>query len=281
MTEIVRVVASRSRIPSHAPHLLGPWDSHRMTAVQAMALLMPVGAAIHQFGAALLPGMVLAVALALAWQALFARMRKRAFRPDGALTAVAFALMASPSIPLWQMALALSFGIVMGEQIFGGRGRNFLHPAVVALAFLFFSFPGAIPVPAGTAVALASVLSALVLVGAGLVSWRVLAGIVVGFAGVLATQSLPTAWEQVLTGSLAFGVVFLACDPVSAASTNPGRWLYGLLTGALIVLLGHTGGSPGSPQAVVFAALVGSIFAPLIDQGVIALNIRRRRRRYG
>lgn len=281
MTEVVRVVRSRSRIPSHAPHLVGPWDSHRFTAVQALALLMPVGAAIHQFGTALLPGMALGVALALAWQALFARLRKRAFSPDGALTAVAFALMASPSIPLWQLALALSFGIVMGEQIFGGRGRNFIHPAVVALAFLFFSFPGAVPVPAGTAVALASLLSALVLVGVGLVSWRVLVGIVIGFASMLLMRGSPAAWDQLLTGSLVFGVVFLACDPVAAASTNLGRWLYGLLTGALIVLLGHTGGSPGSAQAVVFAALVSSIFAPLIDQGVIALNIRRRRRRYG
>ncbi|MDP3611377.1 MAG: RnfABCDGE type electron transport complex subunit D, partial [Rubrivivax sp.] len=87
----------------------------------ALAMLMPVGAAIHQFGAALLSPMAVAGALAVAWQALFARLRKRAFGPDGALTGLAFALMASPSIPLWQLALALSFGVVMGEQIFGGR----------------------------------------------------------------------------------------------------------------------------------------------------------------
>lgn len=281
MNEIVRWAPSTLRVISHAPHLVGPWDGYRLSAVLALVLLAPIAAAIHQCGTALLPGMALAGVLALAWQALFARLRVRAFTADGLLTGLAFGLMASPSIPLWQQALALSFGIVMGEQIFGGRGRNFLNPAVVALAFLFFSFPGAVPEPAGPAVALASLLGALALMGVGLISWRVLAGIAGGFAGVLLIQGSTPVWAHTLTGSLAFGVVFLACDPVAAASTNPGRWLYGLLTGALVILLGHTGSGAGSPQAVVFAALLGSIFAPLIDHGVIALNIRNRKRRYG
>ena len=91
-------------------------------------------------------------------------------------------------------------------------------------------------------------------------------------AGVSGVQSASTS-------SLALGVVYLVCEPTGAAATNPGRWAYGLLAGMLIVILGEAGRGIGSTAAVVFAALLGSVFAPLIDRIVIRINVNRRRRR--
>lgn len=281
MNATFRPPAARRSARSHAAHVDGPWNGDRVTAMLLVALLAPLAAALAERGAAMLPGIVLAGFLALAWQALFARLRRRAFGFDGLVAALAFALMLSPATPLWQQALALSFGVVMGEQIFGGRGRNFLSPAVVALAFLLFSFPGEAPPPTGTAFAAAALLGGAILAATGLLSWRVVAGVVLGIVcASLLTGGLPDA-RLALSGSLVFGIVFLAGDPVAAAATNPGRWAYGGLVGALVVVLGHAGSGPGSLHAIVFAALLGGVFAPLIDRIFIEANIRRRRARHG
>ncbi|MDP1667845.1 RnfABCDGE type electron transport complex subunit D [Phaeovulum sp.] len=280
MTETRRAAMRRTTF-SHAPHLQGPWGGQRITVLLLAALAAPLAITLAERGTAMLPGIALAVVIALGWQALFARLRRRALGFDGIVAALIFTLMLSPATPLWQQGLALSFGIVLGEQVFGGRGRNFLSPAVVALAFLLFSFPGDAPPQAGTAFAVAALAGGALLVFAGLLSWRVVAGVALGLAAVtLLTGGLPD-WKAALSGSLVFGIVFLAGDPVAAASTNPGRWIYGLLVGALVVVLGHAGSGAGSVHAVVFAALLGGIFAPLIDRAVVEMNIRRRRVRHG
>ncbi|WP_299345521.1 RnfABCDGE type electron transport complex subunit D, partial [uncultured Maritalea sp.] len=108
-----------------------------------------------------------------------------------------------------------------------------------------------------------------------------LVGILLGLFGAAMLARSAFDWEQLLSGSLIFGLVFLACDPISSASTNLGRWLYGALIGTLVVVLGQTGAGPGSVNAVVFAALLGSIFAPLIDHTVVTLNAHKRRKRHG
>ena len=280
MNQISGISHERLRPLSHAPYLGGSWDGHRVTAAFTLALLPPLGIALFEQGVARLQDIAMAMVVVLAWQALFARMRGRSLGWDGIVPALAFALMLSTSTPLWQQALALTFGIVMGEQIFGGRGRNFLNPVVLALAFLLFSFPSANPEPAGLALAIASLPGALLLLATGLISWRVLVGVAIGLVFAATLTGSENAWDQTVTGTLIFGIVFLACDPVAAASTNLGRWLYGLLTGTLVILIGSAGSGSGSAHAVVFAALLASIFAPLIDHGVIWLNIRRRRRRH-
>ena len=121
--------------------------------------------------------------------------------------------------------------------------------------------------------------------GTRVISWRLLLAQVIGlllvaalvdYAGAAAV-ALP-AWWQLLLGGFAFGAVFLACDPVASCCTNPGRWIQGLLAGALVVLIRT--GSAGHPDAVVQAVLLASILAPLIDHAVIALNVRRRARRH-
>ncbi len=86
-----------------------------------------------------------------------------------------------------------------------------------------------------------------------------------------------SAWWHLLLGSFAFGAVFLACDAVASCCTNPGRWIQGLMIGALLVLIRVA--NPTHPDAVIPAILLASITAPLIDHAVIAWNIRRRARR--
>ena len=82
-------------------------------------------------------------------------------------------------------------------------------------------------------------------------------------------------------GLILFGILFLVGDAVCAAATRAGRWMYGVLAGALLVLLSPTPGQGISVDSVVFAALLASVFAPLIDQAAIAFNIWRQRHRYG
>ncbi len=272
---------SGTRLGGHAPVLRGVWDAHRITAVLAAAMVPPAATAIYLRGMEAGGGLILALVVVLAWQTLFARLRGRLAGWDGLIGALAFALLAPEQAPLWQQALALSFGVVIGEQIFGGRGWSFLNPAVVGLAFLLFSFPGLDLQPAGVWLAAASLPGALLLLASGLISWRVMVAVAASLAGTALITGAELAWDEMFTGTIVFGVVFLACDPVSAAATNVGRWCYGFLTGALLVVFGLGGEQGGSIHVLVFAVLVASIFAPLIDHCVVALNIRRRRVRNG
>ena len=139
----------------------------------------------------------------------------------------------------------------------------------------------------GTTSVLAVVIGACLLLVTRVISWRLLLAQVIGLllvAGLLdslgsgADAVAQPAWWHLLLGGFAFGAVFLACDPAASCSTNPGRWIQGLLAGALVVLI--RAGSSSHPDAVVQAVLLASILAPLIDHAVIALNVRRRARRH-
>ncbi|HUS55587.1 MAG TPA: RnfABCDGE type electron transport complex subunit D [Thermohalobaculum sp.] len=260
-------------------HLPALWDAHRVTAVTGVALLAPLALTIFERGAAMMMALGLAVGLAVMWQLVFARLRGRPMGWDGIATALIFVLLLPGAVPLWHQGLALSFGIVMGDQIFGGRGRGFVNPAVVGLAFLLFSFPGVTTGTPGPSVAIAAALGGALLLAVGLMSRRVIAGFGLGIATLMVLLPDPEGWAALQSASLVLGLVFLIGDPVAAACTNAGRWFYGGLAGALVVLLGHSGDGVGALASVVFAALLASIFAPLIDQIVIWANIRRRARR--
>lgn len=257
-------------------HLFGAWDANQLVLMSVAAVLVPVSVAFSERGLGLLLPLVLAAGIAVFWHFVFSRMRRRPMAWDGLVTALVFVVMV-PSAPLWQQGLALSFGLVMGDLIFGGRGRGFLSPASVSLAFLLYSFPQTATATFGIGVTIAAMTSGVLLLAVGMLSWRVAAGFFVGMLTLAMLWSMPEGWSMFPEATLILGVVFLVGDPVAAACTNVGRWAYGILTGALVVLLGHEGG--GVLASVVFAALMASIFAPLIDQAVIWANIRRRARR--
>lgn len=261
-----------------------PWAAgrggDRTTALFLIALAPPLAAALYQGSGAPVPLLAGALAAAAFWTVLFARLRGRVPGWHFLVTAAVFALLAPAGVPVWQAVLAVSFGVALGEEVFGGRGYSFLHPAAAALAFLFFSFPASTGEQISSpAVALAVLPGAALLVATRRVSWRVLLGFAAGMALWLALKGFGPPWQAILTSSLALGIVFLVCEPVSAACTNPGRWAYGILAGSLVVLLGAAGEGPGSASAIVFASLLASIFAPLIDRLAVLVNVKRRSRR--
>lgn len=142
--------------------------------------------------------------------------------------------------------------------------------------------PGAI----GVVSILGTALGAAFLVLAGVASWRVIAGALLGLIGVSLIGnavapdhlilSIPWYWHLVL-GGFAFGVAFIATDPVTGAMTNPGRWGFGLLVGGLTVIIRC--GNISYYEAMIFAILLASLFSPLIDYFVVQANKRRRRLR--
>ncbi|MBW6505690.1 MAG: RnfABCDGE type electron transport complex subunit D [Rhodobacteraceae bacterium] len=273
--------AHRPAPPSgdNAVQIAGLWDANRITALTALALALPLAAALQARGTLMLAPLALALLIALGWPAIFALLRRRGFGWDGVPGAVLFVLLVPEAVPLWQQAVALSFGVVLGEQVFGGRGRNFLSPAVVALAFLLFSFPAppaAAPIPVLTTAAAAGGLLLLVV---GVLSWRIVVGFGFGVLAMVLLLAPPFGFAALIGAGLVLALVFAIGDPVASASTNPGRWLYGMLAGGLVVGLGTSGA--GALHALVFAALLAGIFAPLIDQGVVWVNVRQRRGRRG
>ncbi len=278
-----------------------------------------------------LPVYAVAAATTAVWERIFARLRGQPVMAGGLVSALLFTLILPPAAPLWQVALGISFGIVVGKEIFGGTGKNFMNPPLLGIAFLYLAYPtamqgdpiwtgiggyggtttfvivaaegidglamegvtwtrsflGLVQGGLGDTSALACLMGAALLVAWGFASWRVIVATALGavaagllfdvLAGPAAPAfAVPWYWHLAL-GSFAFGAVFLATDPASAAATNRGRWIYGLLVGFMIVLIRVA--NPAHPDGVVFAVLFGNVFAPLIDYAVIRANMRRRARR--
>ena len=265
------------------------------------------------------------------WEVLFAVVRKHEINEGFFVTSILFALSLPPAIPLWQVALGISFGVVLGKEVFGGTGKNFLNPALTGRAFLFFAYPafmsgdsvwtavdgysaatplalgasggveaireagyswgqtffGFMPGSMGETSAIAILLGAAFLLYTGIASYRIMAGVLIGVI-VMATLfnligsetnpmfGLPWYWHLTL-GGLMFGLVFMATDPVSAAMTNTGRWVFGILIGVMTVLIRVV--NPAFPEGTMLAILFANIFAPLIDYFVVQANIRRRVKR--
>ena len=265
------------------------------------------------------------------WEVLFAAVRNHEINEGFFVTSILFALTLPPDVPLWQVAVGISFGVVIGKEIFGGTGKNFLNPALTGRAFLFFAFPadmsgdavwtavdgfsgatalglaalggvpaiqaagitwsqsffGTIQGSLGETSTLACLLGALFIVYTGVASWRIIAGV---FLGMLFTSllfnligsssnpmfAMPWYWHLVL-GGFAFGMIFMATDPVSASMTDAGRWSFGMLIGFMTILIRVS--NPAFPEGMMLAILFANIFAPVIDYVVVQVSIARRRRR--
>lgn len=253
----------------------GTWD-HAAVGLTLVASLLPVIAAlVFDQGADVVPRMVIAALVVAGWQVVFRVASGVAFAPAGAVIAVAVGALAPQEAPLWQIMIAVSFGTVIGELVFGGWGRNMLSAGVVTLAFLSLSLPSAQFVPPGDLVAWACLPGAVILLATGILPLAV----VLAASGAFAAAAYGLGLETVPCAPLAFALVWLVADPVASAATPLGRWIYGALAGALAAVL--LAGPADAAKAVVFGALLAQIFAPLIDQGVIALAQARRKARHG
>ena len=263
-----------TRIGSLRPHSVAG-----VTLAQTVALVLPfvfvARPAVETYATIL----VAALIAALVWESLFAVLRRRGPSLHGLTTALIATVLIPSDIAVWQLVVAMSLGVVLGELVFGGRGFGFVNPATVALSLLLISFPQ-VQLPAPTqSLALATLPGAVILLALGLIAWRIILAAAISVVAMLLVRGHGIDPEAIAT-ALAFGLIFLICEPTSAASTNAGRWVYGALAGGLVVLF-----SPDAAltsEAVVFAALMASVFAPLIDHLWVLTHSRLRRvRQYG
>jgi Na+-transporting NADH:ubiquinone oxidoreductase subunit B len=216
---------------------------------------------------------------------------------------------------------------VIGKEIFGGTGKNFLNPALTGRAFLYFAYPaqlsgdavwtavdgytgatalsvaasdgmealrqqwtwmeaflGSVPGSIGETSTLAILIGGALLLLTRVASWRIIAGVMIGMVGLSTLFNLigsddnlffamPWYWHLV-TGGFAFGMIFMATDPVSASMTNTGKLYFGILIGVMTVLIRVV--NPAFPEGIMLAILFANIFAPLIDHFVVQSNIKRR-----
>lgn len=243
-----------------------------ITLAQIMALVPPSIVMDYANPAGFSVLLVAALITSSAWEGLFAVVRKKPLSFHGVTTAMIVAILVPPDLPVWQLVFALSLGTVLAELIFGGRGFGFLSPTVVTVSLLVFSFPEAHLAPGTATLAWACVPGAILLLVTGLISWRVVLGAAVGVGALTLLHGETSGAISAIT-ALVFCLVFLICDPTAAAVTNLGRLLYGLLAGISVVVF--SGGPTLTPDAIIFAALIASIFAPLIDHLVVLLHAKR------
>ncbi|MEQ4627091.1 NADH:ubiquinone reductase (Na(+)-transporting) subunit B [Providencia manganoxydans] len=269
------------------------------------------------------------------WEILFSMIRGHEINEGFFISSILFALIVPPTIPLWQAALGITFGVVIAKEIFGGTGRNFLNPALAGRAFLFFAYPaqisgdlvwtaadgfsgatplsqwatggehalmntvsgepitwmqaflGNMPGSIGEVSTLMIFIGGLFIMFFRIASWRIVAGVMVGMIAMsylfnfIGSETnplfaMPWYWHMVL-GGFAFGMIFMATDPVSASFTDKGKWAYGILIGVMCVLIRVA--NPAYPEGMMLAILFANLFAPLFDYLVVQANIKRRKAR--
>ena len=271
------------------------------------------------------------------WEMVFAVVRKHEINEGFLVTGMLIPLIMPPTIPLWMVALATTFGVVIGKEIFGGTGYNIFNPALLARAFIFFAYPGAIsgdrvwtvdgisqatpllqassqqgsqalellgnqfnwwdmfygciPGSIGETSTLAILIGGAFLLITKVGNWRIMAGTLLGmvltaklsnyFGQAIGSSNsmlfLPLEYHLVM-GGFAFGLVFMATDPVSAAQTDKGRWIYGFLIGFMCVIIRAI--NPAYPEGMMLGILFANAFSPLIDYFVMKSHIKQRLKRF-
>ncbi len=173
-------------------------------------------------------------------------------------------------------------------QIASATGGDFALPGINGASISAWdAFLGLIPGSFGETSVLCILIGAAVLLLTRVASWRIMLSVVLGglamgwLANVCATPTYPASYlsplDQLLYGGFAFAAVFMATDPVTAARTRKGQYVYGFLIGVIAVLIRTY--NAGYPEGAMLAVLLMNAFAPLIDYFVVQANIRRRRRR--
>lgn len=295
-----------------------------------------------------LPIIVVSYGVGLGIEFVFATIRRHPVNEGFLVTGMLIPLVMPPDVPLWQVAVATAFAVVIGKEAFGGTGMNVVNIALTARAFLYFAYPtdisgevwtylgegatavagysGATPLAVAAAAAkgtqvvnefnsfgstwapgiysfqslflgtqpgsigetstLMCLIGALILIVTGTGSWKIIVGVFGGaygmglllniLAGNNAFMAMP-AYYHLVIGGLAFGAVFMATDPVTAAQTETGKWFYGILIGMFTVLIRVF--NPAYPEGIMLAILLMNVFAPLIDYFVVSANKTRRLKR--
>jgi Na+-transporting NADH:ubiquinone oxidoreductase subunit B len=295
-----------------------------------------------------LPLVVVSYGVGLGIEFLFAVIKNHEVEEGYLVTGMLVPLIVPIDIPLWMLAVAVAFGVVIGKEVFGGTGMNILNPALTIRAFLFFAYPtwmsgdkvwvhgavardkaiaagqnldaisgetilgayaqgnemmfslsdmflGFIPGSVGETSKILIILGALFLIFTKIGSWRIIistliGALVMGFifnsvvdAGWITDtskfyglMSVPF-WQHLIIGSILFGAVYMATDPVTASQTNKGKWIYGFLIGFISILIRVF--NPAYPEGVFLAILLMNVFAPTIDHYVVQGNVKQRLKR--
>ena len=298
---------------------------------------------------AVLPRIAVTYAVGLGIEFVVAQWRREEIQEGFLVTGILIPMICPVETPLWMLAVATAFAVIFAKEVFGGTGYNVFNVALVARAFLFFSYPaqmsgdrvfvasepilgighsvnyadgisgatplGQIATHTGGALRLQSVvgddlswwdafvglipgsfgetstlcvcIGAAILLVTGIASWRIIVSVVAGalltgwIANTFQTSTYPASFlspaDQLLYGGLAFAAVFMATDPVTAARTNAGKWIFGFIVGAMAVVIRTY--NNGYPEGAMLAVLLGNALAPLIDYCVVQTNIRRRQKR--
>ena len=281
-------------------------------------------------------------------EVIFSTIRKHPINEGFLVSGMLIPLIMPPTIPLWQVALATVFAILIAKEVFGGTGMNILNVALTARVFLYFAYPsdisgdvwtyygdktelisgysgatplalgattvdgtntdevvslfdqysatinqdgfysfinmfiGIIPGSIGETSTLMCLIGALILIITGVGSWKIILSVFIGsyfmsfifnLVGLNQFMLLPPEYHLII-GGLAFGAVFMATDPVTAAQTETGKWIYGFLIGILTIIVRLF--NPAYPEGIMLAVLFMNVFAPYIDHYVILANKKRR-----
>ena len=289
-----------------------------------------------------LPLLVVSYGVGLLIEFIFAVIKGHEVEEGYLVTGMLVPLIVPVDLPLWMLAVAVAFGVVIGKEVFGGTGMNILNPALTIRAFLFFAYPtwmsgdkvwvhgavesagtadaisgetilgsyaqsqdvvynyadmffGLIPGSIGETSKLLIVFGALFLIFTKVGSWRIILSTLIGalamgliFNGVVdagiinssskfyGLMSVPF-WQHLIIGSILFGAVYMATDPVTAAQTNKGKWIYGFLIGFISIMIRVF--NPAYPEGVFLAILLMNVFAPTIDHYVVQGNVKKRMNR--
>ena len=289
-----------------------------------------------------IPLLIVSYGVGLLIEFIFAVIKGHEVEEGYLVTGMLVPLIVPVDLPLWMLAVAVVFGVVIGKEVFGGTGMNILNPALTIRAFLFFAYPtwmsgdkvwvhgaveragtadaisgetilgsyaqsqdvvysyadmffGLIPGSIGETSKILIILGALFLIFTKVGSWRIILSTLIGalvmgliFNSVVdlglinqtskfyGLMSVPF-WQHLIIGSILFGAVYMATDPVTASQTNKGKWIYGFLIGFISIMIRVF--NPAYPEGVFLAILLMNVFAPTIDHYVVQGNVKKRMKR--